>query len=80
MAKKIKCDGSNAEFCDALSDRLEDHANATRKGLVLMVAMNITTGGRRVVGVCFKRGAKDGGLMLNICPFCGERIDHGFNR
>lgn len=43
-----------------------------------MVLMNMMTGDTRKVGVAYKTSAKDGGLMLNNCPFCGEKIDAGF--
>jgi hypothetical protein len=28
-----------------------------------------------LVGVSYKTGVKDKGVMLNFCPFCGEKID-----
>jgi len=43
-----------------------------------MVLMNMTTGDTRKVGVAYKTSAKDPGLMLNVCPFCGAEIDAGF--
>lgn len=72
------CNGKEAVFCSRLAERLEAEANARRKGLVLVVATNLETGALRTVGVSFKQGAKDPGLLLNVCPFCAERIDHGF--
>lgn len=71
-----KC--STHRFCSALEERIEGIANAKRKGFVLMVLTNFTTGKTRRVGVCFKRSAKDPGLMLNVCPFCTNAIDAGF--
>lgn len=65
-------------YCKALDDRIEGMANHRGKGLVLMVMTNFTTGDTRKVGVAYKLSAKDGGLLLNHCPFCGERIDQGF--
>jgi hypothetical protein len=65
-------------YCAALEERIEDTANAKRKGFVLMVLTNFTTGKTRKVGVCYKRSAKDPGLMLNVCPFCAKPIDAGF--
>lgn len=73
-----RCAETPGDYCAALTDRLEADANARRKGLVLMVLTNFTTGSSRVVGVSFKTGAKDGGLLLNFCPFCGARINQGF--
>jgi hypothetical protein len=65
-------------FCFALDERIEDTANARRKGFVLMVLTNFATGKTRRVGVCYKRSAKDPGLMFNVCPFCAQPIDSGF--
>ncbi len=65
-------------YCQPLEDRLEPDANARRKGFVVMVLMNMTTGDTRKVGVAYKTSAKDPGLMLNVCPFCGAEIDAGF--
>jgi len=65
-------------FCAALDERIEGTANAKRKGFVLMVLTNFTTGKTRKDGVCYKQSAKDPGLMLNVCPFCTRPIDAGF--
>lgn len=66
-----KC--ANGRFCDILSQRCEI-AGHSGKGLVYLATYNIKTEKERVVGVYYKKSSTDRGLMLNYCPFCGEKI------
>lgn len=61
-------------WCDAMTERLEDMANS-RKGLTTIVLTSRTTGNERLAGIAHRKNAKDRGLMLNYCPWCGEPIE-----
>lgn len=60
--------------CSFLDDRLDLDANSHTKGLSLVVSTSMKTGKHRVLGVAYRRNAKDRGLLLNYCPFCGKDI------
>ncbi|MFA5518832.1 MAG: hypothetical protein WDA74_06195 [Spirochaetota bacterium] len=76
--KKHKCNKETG-FCDPLLDRLE--VNGYRgKGFsrVLIVTredLYKAVCEPAVVGIKYTIGAKDRGLMLNYCPFCGTELD-----
>jgi hypothetical protein len=42
-------------------------------GLHSMQTINLTTGKTTFAGVCYKTNAKDFGILINHCPFCGKR-------
>jgi hypothetical protein len=46
---------------------------ANRAGINPVVVTNLA-GKSRMVAVAFKRTARDRGLCLNFCPFCGVKI------
>lgn len=59
-------------MCDSLLDRCVDGG----KGFVAQHTMdvgdeNANCHGFAFLGVAYKKSAKDNGLMLNLCPFCG---------
>lgn len=56
--------------CESLEERLE-MTNANRKGLSMFVVTNAETSKRTKIAVVYKMNAKDRGLCLNHCPFCG---------
>ena len=62
-----KCDRDGC--CSFLSSRIEDHG----KGFHSINTINIKDFSRPAIfrGVAYKTSAKDKGLMLNFCPFCG---------
>lgn len=55
-------------MCKPLAERCEV---APSKGLKAVHTVNLETHKTRFFGVAYKRNAKDHGLMLNVCPFCG---------
>ena len=76
--KKSKCDKSTG-CCDVLLDRLEEN-NYRGKGFsrVLVVTREdfLKEGFEpKLIGIKYKTGTKDRGIMLNHCPFCGEKLD-----
>ena len=60
-----KCDKDG--MCKFLMERLVSNG----KGFNPVMIMNMTNNTTYFKGVCYKTSAKDGGLMLNYCPFCG---------
>lgn len=76
MKKRTRCAGPDGPYCGLLDQRLEAFANASRKGLVLVQFSRFTDDGvtTRNVGIAHKEGPRDGGLMLNFCPWCGADI------
>lgn len=72
VTKRTRCDPPS--WCARLDERLEPEANTRTKGLSLVVTTHQLTGKQTVHGVAFHRSARDRGLMLNHCPWCGEAI------
>jgi len=66
----IKC--TLPEFCTVLNSKIED---ANHKGFVSIHSTNLNNGEQRLLGIAYKTSVRDPGVMLNFCPFCGERID-----
>jgi hypothetical protein len=65
------------KWCSSMADRL-DEVNSTTKGISELVLMNLRTGkDEKPIGIVFKKRAADRGLMLNYCPWCGERVFFG---
>ena len=60
--------------CRALLDRLQWPSSA--KGLRMVRVVNEETMDQTLKGVVYAREAKDAGLLLNFCPWCGEKIKH----
>jgi hypothetical protein len=57
-------------LCPSLSSRLGES-----KGLVFIKVINLKTGIERELGIAYKTDAKDRGLLINFCPFCGGNIN-----
>ena len=68
--KPLKC--SKESFCYAMDSVAENNIRA--KGLIRFEVISRKTGQYRVLGVLYKTGARDKGLMLNVCPWCGCNI------
>ena len=72
MPKKFKkC--SKKAFCSSLVKRLQE-PNARKKGLVPIQVMNMKTTEMSIIGVAYKMDARDKGVMINYCPWCGEKV------
>lgn len=65
------CDPSSRRLCKTLHDRTHAMANARRAGIHVLQLMNMETGTFRTLGPVFRTSAKDRGLVLNFCPWCG---------
>ena len=77
---KIKCElKKNGLFnwCNAMRQRLEPLANEGYKGLIQINLSNFKTRNTTCLGIKYKLNAKDKGLLLNKCPWCGEKIING---
>lgn len=47
-----------------------------RKGLEWTHTFNTKTHELSLIGVVYRETAKSDGIMLNRCPWCGERVDY----
>lgn len=74
MAEQFKC--SESGFCPAMVRYLEPEPNGHTTGISTVQICNLRTGDFRVGGVVYKRTPRTGkqGVMLNYCPWCGERV------
>lgn len=61
-------------LCSSLDKRV-DGVNENRKGFSLMITTNGITGKRTKIGVVYKTSAKDCGVIINHCPFCGYNFE-----
>lgn len=71
-ADRLKC--KYPRFCERLDERITG-TNLPTKGLVAVIVSRNADDKYRVAGVSFHTSAKDRGLMLNVCPWCGEPLN-----
>jgi hypothetical protein len=67
--KNKKC--GNRKLCDDFAHLAYPYANNAFGFVVVRHIMEDAI----ISGVGYKKDAKDMGVMLNYCPFCGEKID-----
>lgn len=60
-------------ICNALDSRIEGANYETTKGFCSVHVINTKTGKTRFFGVAYKERKADKGVMLNYCPFCGQK-------
>jgi hypothetical protein len=65
------CDGV-AVICPTLRKRL---GNGHQKGFNQLLMMNFSTGEEGPPLLAYKSTATDRGIILNYCPFCGQRLN-----
>lgn len=70
----LRCSKRKRTFCRRLDQMLAPEANVKQKGLSVMVVTKWQTSESRAVGVVYRTGAKDRGLMVNFCPWCGASL------
>lgn len=75
-AKYHKCDGRSV-ICPTLGKRLGDPHH---KGLSLQRIMNFKTGADCDPLLVYKTTPKDPGLVLNFCPWCGEKLNRAYQK
>ncbi len=72
----VKCQPGS--YCPPLAERIA--GSLTQKGLLGIVSCDrllLKTGQMSHFGLAYRADPKDGGLILNFCPWCGEKIfDH----
>lgn len=76
---KAKCELKKDGFfdwCNAMGLMLHEEANAWVKGLVQINLTNLASGDESCLGVVYRKDSKRKGekVMLNVCPWCGEKI------
>lgn len=71
------CTTPDAEqpFCTRLYERLSESPNAGQRGLTAILLASRSTGETRLAGVAYKKDRRDVGLMINVCPFCGQSLE-----
>lgn len=69
------CTTPDAEqpFCTRLHERLSESPNADQRGFTAILLTD-RKGETRLAGVAYKKDRSDVGLMLNVCPFCGQSL------
>jgi hypothetical protein len=60
-------------FCKSM-DRAAQLINDHRKGLVPIEVTHVETLKTRMIGIAYKTGPHDKGVMLNQCPWCGASL------
>lgn len=66
--------GGTGSICEILWERLRDVREARGHGLYLANFVSMETGEASRSAVLYKMGAKDGGLIINLCPWCQGRL------
>lgn len=57
-------------WCSPMGERISD----TKTGFNTVTTINLRSGKTRLIGIVYRRNAKDRGLMLNVCPWCGSDL------
>lgn len=61
-------------WCKTMADRLNPTGHG--KGFNQLVLMDMRTGkDLPPSGIFFRKDSKDNGVLLNRCPWCGQKID-----
>lgn len=61
-------------FCKSLNRVMNDEPNSRAKGFSLLQMIKMSTGKMSWPAVVYKMNAKDRGVCLNFCPFCGADL------
>lgn len=56
--------------CPELARQIDDNT----RGFDSVTAINMKAGTSRFIGYRYKQRAKDKGVMLNFCPWCGASL------
>jgi hypothetical protein len=77
MDDNCKCSQENG-LCWPMSERCKN-AGDTGYGFFTIQCVDLSSKAKQASivlrGIRYKMTPKDPGLALNVCPFCGERID-----
>lgn len=73
MKKVSKCVFGKG-YCPTMDERLEPSDGLRGRGFLVLNIMNFIHGTSQVFGVVYKASAKDRGVILNFCPFCGAQM------
>lgn len=79
-----ECKGmcTRESWCSALAERIRYSGERIIRGFYAIQTVDLTSDGPtlepKTIGIAYRESAKDRGLMLNFCPFCGTPIDWGF--
>ncbi|MCP3684720.1 MAG: hypothetical protein GY861_18790 [bacterium] len=73
MTNKTCSNDPLGDLCDALLDRLGDPASYC-KGLNTVTIVNLEVNEPKRVLPIYRSKAREGGTVLNFCPFCGTDL------
>lgn len=60
--------------CEAMTEYCQP-AGSHSKGMEWLQLTNFTTMERRIAGVVYKDRPSSSGILLNVCPWCGQEIN-----
>ena len=69
----VSDDPKEVVLCERLNDYVEA-PNPKGKGLKEYILTNFKTGEKRWACIAYHSSAKDRGVALNFCPWCGESL------
>ena len=77
--KKCSVENKHVIPCEGLLSLVEGKYSDTKKGLFFLDLMSADTGESTRSGYGIKSGQhKKNGVILNYCPWCGEKIGEHF--
>jgi hypothetical protein len=75
MTTIAKC--SKKAWCTGMQNILENTlANQYKKGVCVVNLYNMNNHRMWTIGIVYKKTSHDNGVILNVCPFCGENINY----
>jgi len=69
----VSDDPSETTLCKRMEESVEG-PNPRGKGLKEYILTNVKTGKRRWACIAYHTSAKDRGVAMNFCPWCGESL------
>ena len=66
-------DPKTCKLCDRLAEYVEN-PNPKGKGMKEFILTNFETGQKRWAFIAYTKSAKDRGVIMNFCPWCGESL------
>jgi len=76
--KSLKCSLWFTRLCDSLQERVQFGDDKYKKGFGALILTDMTTCFQYFAGVVYRKDAKDNGLVINFCPWCGEKLGSEF--
>lgn len=61
--------------CPGMAYALDRPERRDRTGIEFAHVFDLKGGAMRPIGYLYRRTSKDGGIILNLCPFCGAEFE-----